>query len=463
MADLNAAGLKPYEPPYIEPLTFTAVSKHLAADILPGSEFDEPHDVGDLIARFGSPLFVVSEKKLRALYRGFHGCFSESGINTRIAYSYKTNYLPAICTILHQEGAWAEVVSGMEYTLARTLGVPAAEIIFNGPYKTREELETALGEGAIVNIDGFDDLEAVSRVAATVGRPGRVGIRINFRYGPAPWTKFGFNDENGDSRKALERIASDPNLNLELLHNHSGTFILFHEVYAKAAEILIGNARCANELGMTPTMVDFGGGFPSTNRLKPLFDVPGGSKLKGDVLFPFAEAVCGPLSRAKELFGGRPTLVLEPGRALVDSAVQLACTVVSTKDIPGQGKAIVLDAGVNLVPTACWYDHKVDAPAGDGDAEGSLEPVNIYGPLCMQIDVLRERALLPPTAVGDTVVVSNVGAYCHTQSMQFIQARPATVLLGSEGPEVIRRQETWRDIFGLDEIPRRLRHDGITF
>lgn len=154
------ADRKPYQAPLIEPLTFTAVSKHLAADILPGTEFDEGYDTADLLDRFGSPLFIVSESTLRSLYRGFRACFTEADIDTRVAYSYKTNYLPAICAILHEEGAWAEVVSGMEYSLARALGVPANEIVFNGPHKKRDELETALGEGAIVNVDGFDDLAA---------------------------------------------------------------------------------------------------------------------------------------------------------------------------------------------------------------------------------------------------------------------------------------------------------------
>ena len=85
--------------------------------------------------------------------------------------------------------------------------------------------------------------------------------------------------------------------------------------------------------------------------------------------------------------------------------------------------------------------------------------VSIFGPLCMQIDVLRERALLPPMELGDPLVVSNVGAYCLTQSMQFIQPRPAVVLIGTDKIELIRRRETREDIFSLDIMPSRLRAD----
>ena len=456
--------LKNYAPPQILPLTYTAVSKHLAADIVPISEFEESFDLSELLEKYGSPLFMVSEKKLRALYRNFVKCFTEAGIDTVVAYSYKTNYLPAVCSILHEEGASAEVVSGMEYSLARSLGIDPKDIIFNGPYKSREELETALGEGALVNIDGFSDFDAVNDVANSLNKPVRVGIRVNFHHGPEPWTKFGFNNDNGDCQKALERIAANPSLKLEMLHNHSGTFVIFHEIYAKATDVLIDVARRARKMGLEPTKIDVGGGFPSTNRLKPFFDLPGRSGNRGDVLFPYAEAIFNRLSPAKDAFGGKPTLVLEPGRAIVDAAVQLACTVVAKKDIPGQGKAIILDAGVNLVPTACWYDHKIESHTNEkSDSDALLESVNVFGPLCMQIDILRERALLPPAKVGEPVIISNVGAYCHTQSMQFIETRPATVLLGPNGVDVIRRRETWRDIFKLDEIPERLRHDGVEF
>lgn len=181
------------------------------------------------------------------------------------------------------------------------------------------------------------------------------------------------------------------------------------------------------------------------------------------MLFPFSEAVCGPVSRAADLFDGPPVVVLEPGRALVDSAMQLACTVVAKKDIPGQGPAVIVDAGVNLVPTAYWYDHWVEAGSGTADDDGDSRRVNIYGPLCMQIDVLRERVPLPPMDLGDPLVINNVGAYCLTQSMQFIQPRPAVVLVGEGGEDVIRRRETWRDIFALDSVPARLRRDGCEF
>ncbi|MGB8276229.1 MAG: hypothetical protein WCF16_13270, partial [Alphaproteobacteria bacterium] len=83
-----------------------AVGDALSPEGLHGAE------AAGLLARFGSPLFVVFEEVLRGRYRALNTAFGAGGHETAIAYSYKTNYLPAVCAILHQEGAWAEVVSG---------------------------------------------------------------------------------------------------------------------------------------------------------------------------------------------------------------------------------------------------------------------------------------------------------------------------------------------------------------
>jgi|GEM_PF-17894 len=509
---IDTQARKPYRPPQITPLGGRTSGKHAVADIRPagagagagaGADGRAGNCLGGrvtpalrtLVERFGSPLFIVDEVELRARYRAFVASFTDPEFDVQVAYSYKTNYLPAVCALLRQEGAFAEVVSGMEYQLARALGNPGREIVFNAPHKSGDELERAINDGALINLDGFDELTRAAAIANRLGVEARVGLRINFRSGEQAWTKFGFNFESGEASRALERVAAHPMLRLEALHNHSGTYHLDPTIYGRSLDVLIAVAREARRLGLAPRIVDLGGGYPSDNVLKPGFALPGqgqGTGRGGNGLAAFAEVVLGKLRKAQGAFGPRPLLVLEPGRSIVDSAVRLAASVVATKQIAGRGPAVVLDAGVNLVPTAYWYDHGIEADpsdppertdrtrtgtgtgtgatgaassAGRSDVGGRVRreaatgvtATTVFGPLCMQIDVLRERALLPPLAIGDLVVLDNVGAYCLTQSMQFIQTRPAVVLDGPGGPFLIRRRETWRDVFALDGVPAHLR------
>ncbi|MCB1154828.1 diaminopimelate decarboxylase, partial [bacterium] len=139
--------------------------------------------VEELMEKYGSPLFVFSERTIRERYRQAHRAFSIRYPKVQFAWSYKTNYIDAICRIYHQEGSWAEVVSDMEYDMARRLGVPGNQILFNGPLKTEEALRRAFKEGAHVHIDHYDELYMAEQVAKEFDEPVPVAIRVNMDTG----------------------------------------------------------------------------------------------------------------------------------------------------------------------------------------------------------------------------------------------------------------------------------------
>ncbi len=458
-----------YEAPSIELVQISTIGKHSILNMGTSSVFEEVDDVEKLLNEYGSPLFLLSEKKLRNKYNEFKDAFTEEGIETIIGYSYKTNYLPALCSILKEEGAWAEVVADMEYKLARSLNVPGSKIIFNGCYKTEAELNKAVSEDALINIDSFNELELLDSVAEKLGKKARTGIRVNFVMGNMPWTKFGFNYESGEAKEVLEKISKKKNIKFEAIHNHSGTFNVDPKMYSKSTRIIIELAEYAKKLGLNTKIIDVGGGFPSSNKLKPQYDIPGGSKYNETTLQQFSSAIMRHLKKAKHLFNnGKPILILEPGRAIVDEAMQLISKVVSKKKDANGNQSVVMDAGVNILPTAYWYDFEPKLASKLNGLNGNLNrknkkngndhnrSVKMYGPLCMQIDSISESVNLPSVELGDVIVFSNVGAYNLTQSMQFIQTRPAVILLGPTGVELIKRKETWRDIFNLDTLPKRL-------
>ena len=92
--------------------------------------------VSELVERYGSPLFVLSEKTLRQNQRRAQRIFKTRYPKVQFAWSYKTNYLDAVCSVFHQEGSWAEVVSEYEYDKARRMGIDGSHILFNGPGKS---------------------------------------------------------------------------------------------------------------------------------------------------------------------------------------------------------------------------------------------------------------------------------------------------------------------------------------
>lgn len=413
--------------------------------------------VAGLVEEFGSPLFVISEQKLRDNQHRLMRAFTSRYPSVRYAWSYKTNYLGAVCNALHQEGAWAEVVSAFEYDKARALGVPGHEIVFNGPHKRRPSLERALAEGAQINVDHLDELHEIEDIARQRGKVADVTIRLNFETGYTEnWSRFGFNIETGQALDAAWRIARSDHLRLTGLHSHIGTFVLDHRAYGAQARIMCGFMLEAEaKTGCEIATLDLGGGFASHNALQGIYLPP-------DQVVPtfdqYAEEICTPLLEATYERSARgralPTLILETGRAVVDDAEWLISTVVANKKLADGRRAVVIDAGVNDLFTAFWYNHQV---VPTRKLQGTPEETVIYGPLCMNIDVVRNSILIAPLRVGDTLLISPVGAYNNTQWMQFIEYRPNVVMVHSNGGvSLVREAESLESIIGHERLPAHL-------
>ncbi|MFU8843369.1 MAG: hypothetical protein ACNA7V_06125 [Bacteroidales bacterium] len=408
----------------------------------------------NLIRDFGSPLFVISEKTIRATYNRAKKSFLMRYPKVQFAWSYKTNYLDAVCHIFHQEGSWAEVVSGFEFDKALGNGVPGKKIIFNGPDKTNDDLKKAILNESLIHIDHQDEMYTIIALAETLDKKPRVAIRVNMDTGVYPiWDRFGFNYENGQAWDALNKIMVSPKIELVGLHCHIGTFMLSTKAYGiaarKLADLAIGVKRKYNH---DIKYIDLGGGFPSKNTLK-------GAYLPGYDTNPsfdeFAEEISSALLNSEYSPDQLPLLILETGRALIDEAGFLLGTVISNKRSSTGKRITIIDIGVNLLFTSFWYDHRI-TPAQEFTQY--TEETTMYGPLCMNIDVIRDNALLPLLNKGDHFVIHNIGAYNMTQWMQFINLRPKIVLIDmDDNPHIIRENETMKEVTALERIPEHLK------
>ncbi|MFH1319830.1 MAG: diaminopimelate decarboxylase, partial [Bacteroidota bacterium] len=156
--------------------------------------------VKDIISEYGSPVFAISEKTIRETYNEAKRAFTTRYPKFQFAWSYKTNYLDAICKIYHNLGSWAEVVSGFEYDKAIANGVEGKHIIFNGPDKSKEDLGRAIKNGSLIHVDHFDELYMIIELAEILKKTPKLVIRVNMDTGIYPqWDRFGFNYENDEA------------------------------------------------------------------------------------------------------------------------------------------------------------------------------------------------------------------------------------------------------------------------
>ena len=441
-----------YERPFLKKMTTGMLDKSgVQSEFTPVTHIDDVA-VKDLIKNYGSPVFVLSEKQIRQNYKNAVRAFNTRYPKVQFAWSYKTHYNNAVCNIFHQEGSWAEVVSGFEYRKALKNGVPGSQIIFNGPDKYEEDLTLALANDSLIHIDHFEELYQLIEICTVQNKKARVAIRVNMDTEIYPkWDRFGFNYENGQAWQALTKIVASGALDLVGLHCHIGTYMLSTKAYGIAAEKLSSLAlRCKSELQTTLKYLDLGGGFPSRNTLKGSIGL-----VETPSVDEFAEVISATLLKAGFPTEDLPLLILESGRVLIDDAGYLLGSVIANKRLSDGRKATIMDFGVNVMFTSFWYDHKI-SPAQE--ASQFNEESVMYGPLCMNIDIIREAVSLPLLNKGDHVVVHKVGAYNMTQWMQFIAMRPNIVLIDTQGQtHVIRKAEDLAYLEQLEAMPEHLK------
>jgi len=445
---------KVYEKPIITKHHSGMMNKFGSSPITkPKTEIDGV-PVKDLLEQYGSPLFVLSEKQIRTNLKNAVRIFKNRYPNIQFAWSYKTNYLNAVCSIYHQEGSWAEVVSGFEYDKARKLGVDGKHIIFNGPDKSDEDLTRAIKVKAKIHIDHADEMYKIIELTEKLNLSADVALRVNMDTGIYPkWDRFGFNYENGEAWQALKRIVINNKLNLVGLHTHIGTYMMTADAYRLAANKLVQLAKSlSDQFDIKLDYIDLGGGFASKNTLI-------GQYLPAEQVVPTMEQFADAITSEMLEFAGSPddmpTLILETGRALIDDAGYLLSTVLATKRLSNGKRSIVIDAGVNILFTSFWYKHKI-LPAQETGIQ--TENATIYGPLCMNIDVIRDDITLPVLKKDDKIVIHYVGAYEMTQWMQFISLRPNVVMVMEDKTvELIREKEELEDIVRREKLPKQLK------
>lgn len=432
------------------------------------------NDAKKIAATFGTPTYVVYERILKESYRHFIDSFKKNYAKVIVAYSIKTNYLPAILSILHSEGASMEAVSGFEVYLALKIGVPPNKIIFNGPAKTLNELDFAIKNDIfLINADSRSELKKIDKIGKKYEKVINVGIRTNIE--TITWKKFGIPLQYaGEAFKFSSRLK---NVKVRGLHVHIGTKVSATKPYVWTLDKLLGLMRKIRKAGIVIDFLDIGGGFAvggvgkrayrnfAINVIIPqwlrksrlrFLRKPLGLFISKNPVFPrvptietYAERICGRLKeRLREYSLPAPLLITEPGRAIVSSAVMLLVSVVDVKNL--KEKWVMVDGGINLVPSLEFAAHRFLNVTGK---EAELEMVKLAGPLCSENDILCERVELPIVSEGDIMEIFDVGAYSISQSRQFIKPRAGAVLVREDGEIVeVRRRENYKDLISLDAL-----------
>lgn len=415
-----------------------------------------------LAEQYKTPLHIVDLEKLEDNFDGFEEASSGSGLTCEVFLSYKTNPIPWTLSFLHERGAGAEVISEYELGLALTLGVPGEKIIYNGPAKSDKSIALAISEEVLMlNINHFEEIERVRRIAAELGKKANVGLRIS---SANTWAgQFGIPTSGGQALDIFRKLLEIPEFNVVGIHCHRGVIFENKEaVENHANNVLAFCTDLKNELNYIPQIIDFGGslGVPTT-RYYTQNDIKYAQRFLIDPREPnvgvtavkpaeFAKCI---VQAAEEWFSSQSLpparIIIEPGRSLTGNTQLLLSSVMSTRR-EEQFTYAIMDAGVNIAEIMHMEFHQIFPVK---ESNHPHEKYRLVGPICHMGDTLHYSWELPTVEEGDVVAIMDSGAYFVPQSNSFSFLRPAIIAIDRAGTvTLIRHREEESHMLARDVL-----------
>lgn len=384
-----------------------------------------------------TPAYIVKEEVLENSIVSLNSALSNNFKSSIFSYSLKTNSLPYILERVKSHGGFAEVVSSDEYELARLVGFDIDKIVYNGPLKSKNTFIEAVKGGAIVNIETKREIDWLHELPKD--QDYSVGIRVNIDLAyispddakeNEDYSRFGFSSESNELEQAITDILIYQNIKLVGLHVHRTTLSRSVNVYERVANYV---SNIAKKYSLDLKYIDIGGGFYGIMEGKPTFD-------------EYFKAIKKGLEAYFDL--NLITIIVEPGNAIVASAIDFISAVIDVKKI--RDFYLITTDGSRNDLDPFYKKNKYFHSFIYNDSKESQVPLQIVGGgTCLEYDKIFEIENQNLLAVGDIIKYESVGAYTMTLSPLFIRFFPNVYLKDSNGYQLIRKKWSASDFYGI--------------
>jgi len=343
--------------------------------------------------KYTRPFLILDTAIVRSKVRRFRAAMPR----VRPHYAVKANPDRRVLKVLVQEGAGFEIASTAELDLLLGLGVPAAEIFYSNPMKSREAIAYAATKGVEwFVVDSADELQRIQEI-----RPdARQYLRVAAPNIGSDWPLSGkFGCGLADAREIVA-LAAKLGVDLAGITFHVGSQCRNPENWRVALEKARGLFDAMAKAGLKPRLLNIGGGFP-VRHVKPIPSIEVIGAVVNEGLKGFAEDV---------------QVIAEPGRYLVSDAGTFVCRVLGTATRAGK-RWMHWDAGLfgGVIEAAEGLKYRIRT-----DRSGPDSAWTVGGPTCDSVDVvLRDEPLPSDLQEGDFIYIRNAGAYTTAYASQF--------------------------------------------
>lgn len=407
-------------------------------------------DTVELAEKYGTPLYVLDENKIREKCRIYQSAVkAHFGEQALTLYAGKALCIKDIYRIMREEDMGIDVVSSGEIFTAVMGGFPMERAYFHGNNKTDADISYAMDAGVGVFVcDNEEELLAIEREARARGCVQKVLVRVAPGIDPHTHkaiatgsvdSKFGAAIETGQAMDLIRLCLEQQHVSFQGIHCHIGSQIFEAQPFIDAANIMISFAvSVRDELGFVLEEINLGGGMgvryleehPLVDYEKNISEIALAMKnICQKNHFPF------------------PRVRMEPGRSIVADAGLTLYTVGTLKSIPGFRSYVSVDGGMPDNPRYALYQSPYTVVMANRMNDACDTVCTVAGRCCESGDLIQEGVRIPEPSRGDTIAVLTTGAYNYAMASNYNRIpRPAMLMLRDGVERLVLRRETFEDL-----------------
>ena len=416
--------------------------------------------ISDVIAEFGTPVFLLDEADFRMRARNFQETTVRLfGDSAQVFYASKAFTSIATCRWLAADGLSIDVCTGGELAVALAAKFPPERIEMHGNNKSAEEIEAAVSAGIkYIVADSLIELDRINSIARKLGKKQEVLIRLTpgvsahtheFISTAHEDVKFGFSIASGAAMLAVATAMNAEHIIVAGVHCHIGSQIFDNSGFVLAVERLIKfMVEVKKNYGFTLDHLNFGGGFG-------IAYTDSDQAIDVEAVLQGAEHALASECAKHEI--ALPSISIEPGRAIVGPAMITLYEVGTVKDVVLEdGKTrtyISVDGGMSDNIRPALYGADYFALLANRISNAPLVPSRLVGKHCETGDIIIRDIALPSDIVpGDVLAIPATGAYGRSMASNYnhILRPPVISVLDGVAKTIIRREKI-EDLLALEQ------------
>ena len=411
--------------------------------------------VDDLVKRYGTPLFIYSQKTLSDHFRRLDTALKP--LDHMVCFAMKSNSNAAVLRTLSRLGGGFDVVSSGELLRVIDAGGDPKKCVFAGVGKTEEEITFALRKGIhAFNVESEPEMARINNIAGRLKKRASIAVRVNPNVDAKTHAKITTGTYENKFGIALEKVEGVyarasrlKHLRLRGLQMHIGSQLTEVTPFEQAVKKVVPVVdKLSRRYGFE--FFSIGGGIgivydPALASGTPAFWSKGPGRR---ILTPekYAAKLI-PLLRPLGL-----KILLEPGRFISGNAGILVTRVEYVKRT-GKKNFVIVDAAMNDLIRPAFYDsyHEIVSIKRKNGATISSD---VVGPICESGDFFCKNRPLPRVGEGDHLALLSAGAYASVMASNYnSRSLAAEVIVHGRRSALVRARQPVRDIWKNESIP----------